>query len=93
LPKEAEIGDKHSYFTYCIRTPRRDELAHFLLKKGIYTTLRYHPLHLNPLYGQLNVKLKNSEILNSDALSIPIHPRVTDTELDHIIYSITSFLS
>ena len=93
LPKEAEIGDKHSYFTYCIRTQRRDELAHFLLTKDIYTTLRYHPLHLNPLYGQTNVTLENSEILNSDALSIPIHPRVTDTELDHIIYSINSFLS
>ena len=29
--------DKHSYFTYCIRVPRRDELAQHLLEKDIYT--------------------------------------------------------
>jgi len=65
VPVEARPGDKHSYFTYCIRVPKRDELAHYLLENGVYTTLRYHPLHMNPLYKQMNVKLKNSESFNS----------------------------
>jgi aminotransferase len=91
LPAEAADGDRHSYFTYCIRAPRRDELAHFLLKEQIYTTLRYHPLHLNPLYGQMDVYLANSAQLNIDALSIPIHPRLTDDEVSLVIEKITSF--
>ena len=34
-PVEANEGDRHSYFTYCIRIPKRDELAHYLLKNDI----------------------------------------------------------
>jgi dTDP-4-amino-4,6-dideoxygalactose transaminase len=90
-PKEALGGDKHSYFTYCIRVPKRDELAHYLLSEQIYTTLRYHPLHMNPLYGQMDVVLPNSEVLNQEALSIPLHPRLTDEEVDFVISRIIDF--
>lgn len=91
VPVEARPGDKHSYFTYCIRVPKRDELAHYLLENGVYTTLRYHPLHMNPLYKQMNVKLKNSEILNEDCLSIPLHPRLSSDDVNKIIDLIKNF--
>jgi dTDP-4-amino-4,6-dideoxygalactose transaminase len=92
-PSDTPKGDRHSYFTYCIRVPRRDELAHYLLNNEIYTTLRYHPLHLNPLYGQMDVRLPNCEKLNEDALSIPIHPRMTDDDVAKVIASIKKFYS
>jgi len=85
VPAEPISGDQHSYFTYCIRVPKRDELARFLLDHQVYTTLRYHPLHLNPLYGQTQVRLPHCEALNDDALSIPLHPRLTNEEVDKII--------
>jgi len=90
-PIEANKGDRHSYFTYCIRIPKRDELAHYLLGNDIYTTLRYHPLHLNPLYKQTDVRLTNSEILNEDCLSIPLHPRLDVNDVDKIIETIKMF--
>lgn len=90
-PSEAERGDRHSYFTYCIRVPQRDELAHYLLGEQIYTTLRYHPLHLNPLYGQMDVRLPNTERLNADALSIPIHPRMSDGDVEKVVTKIRAF--
>jgi len=90
-PVEANPGDRHSYFTYCIRTPLRDEMAHYLLANNVYTTLRYHPLHLNPIYNQVNQKLKNSELLNDDCLSIPLHPRLTESDVDVIISNIKLF--
>lgn len=90
-PVDACGGDRHSYFTYCIRVPRRDELAHYLLDQGIYTTLRYHPLHMNPLYKQMNKMLPNSEQLNEDALSIPIHPRLTDSEVEYVVKKVKAF--
>lgn len=90
-PAEANPGDRHSYFTYCIRTPKRDELAKFLLDNGIYTTLRYHPLHLNKLYGQTDSILENCELLNEDCLSIPLHPRLSETDVDKIITKIKKF--
>ncbi len=90
-PQEAKPGDRHSYFTYCIRVPKRDELAYYLLDEQIYTTLRYHPLHLSPLYRQMDVRLRNCEQLNTDALSIPIHPRMSDVDVDKVVEKIRAF--
>lgn len=89
-PVEAETYEKHSYFTYVIRVPDRDRLAKYLFDLGIYTTLRYHPLHLNELYGS-NVELKNSELLNEDSLSIPLHPNLTMEQVSLIVDSIKKF--
>ena len=92
-PPDAEPGERHSYFTYCIRVPRRDDLAHYLLAEQIYTTLRYHPLHLNSLYGQMDVRLPNCEQLNEDALSIPIHPRMSDEDVEKVVSNIKEFFA
>lgn len=90
-PIEAPRGSKHSYFTYCIRVEGRNELASYLLQNGIYTTLRYHPLHMNSIYKQTDIQLPNSEKLNETALSIPLHPRLTDDEVTLIIDKIKYF--
>ena len=90
-PCEAKNGDSHSYFTYCIRVTRRDELASHLLDKKIYTTLRYHPLHMNALYQQKDLHLPKCEQLNETALSIPLHPRLSNEEVNYIIEAILEF--
>jgi aminotransferase len=90
-PVDASEPDVHSYFTYCIRVPRRDDLAHFLLDNGVYTTLRYHPLHLNPLYRQMETRLPNCEALNDDCLSIPLHPRLSSDDVDKVVELIREF--
>lgn len=86
-PVEAMDGDKHSYFTYFIRIKNRDAVAKYLYEKGIYTTLRYHPLHMNALYGSKEV-LKNSELLNETGLNIPLHPGLTMDDVDYIVETI-----
>ncbi len=90
-PTNPSGKNRHSYFTYCIRVPKRDGLANYLLKKNIYTTLRYHPLHMNSLYGQTKVNLKNSFKLNKEALSIPIHPRMSDIDVKTVVKTILKF--
>lgn len=89
-PIEAGDREKHSYFTYVVRVPKRDQLAKYLFDKKIYTTLRYHPLHLNSIYSS-KAKLPVSEKLNEECLSIPLHPNLTDSEVGLIIQSIKSF--
>ena len=89
-PPEAEDHEKHSYFTYVVRVPERDRLAKHLFDADIYTTLRYHPLHLNDLY-QSNAKLHNSEILNEDSLSLPLHPNLTLQQVDMIVETVKGF--
>ena len=87
----SEKDSRHSYFTYCVRVENRDALAKFLLDNDIYTTLRYHPLHMNALYNQQHVKLINSAILNEEALSLPIHPRISKSDVLKICSLIRNF--
>lgn len=93
VPQGPKSNMTHSYFTYCIRARDRDGLSRYLLANDIYTTLRYHPLHLNPLYKQHRVSLPNSEQLNLDALSLPLHPRVTLDDVDLVSDLIHRFYS
>lgn len=95
-PKEAPEHSTHSYFTYSIRLTGkhendRDRLAHYLLEKGIYSTLRYHPLHLNPIYAQMNKDLPNCAILNETSLSIPLHPNMTLEDAHTVINVMKDF--
>jgi perosamine synthetase len=92
-PVDAGPDERHSYFTYCVRLPypgARDRLAEYLYERGIYTTLRYHPLHLNAIY-QSSAVLPVSEQLNEQALSLPIHPRISDQDLDRILTALREF--
>ena len=89
-PVNALDHSTHSYFTYTIRVPQRDNFAKFLFENGIYSTLRYHPLHLNDIYAY-HKKLKNSEILNEEAISIPLHPNLSSENIDYIIKTIKKF--
>jgi aminotransferase len=89
---EAAPDEQHSYFTYVIRVPggRRDALAHHLYGQGIYTTLRYHPLHMNPIYRS-TARLPVCEQLNEEALCLPLHPRLTDDEISEVVSAVRAF--
>jgi aminotransferase len=91
-PVNAPADCQHSYFTYCIRVEKRNELALYLREKDIYTTLRFFPLHLNTLFRE-GQQLPNCEILANTALNIPLHPNLTDSQVEYIIDSIRLFFA
>lgn len=92
LPPNPEKHERHSYFTYCLRLKAgsRDRLAKSLYDRGVYSSLRFHPLHLNPIY-QSTDSLPNAERLNEVALNIPLHHRLTDAEVEKIVKDVLSF--
>jgi len=91
-PLNAPENCTHSYFTYLIRVPAgvRDRLAHFLYDAGVYTTLRYHPLHKTGLY-RTEYQLPNTEAIAAEGLNIPLHPRLTDADVEKVIGLIKKF--
>ncbi len=91
-PQDPGPQERHSYFTYFVRVlnGRRDRLAKYLYEKGIYTTLRYHPLHMNPIYKSA-ARLPNCERLNEEGLNLPLHPNLSESDLEQIISAIRSF--
>lgn len=92
LPPDIHKDIKHSYFTYFIKVinGKRDRLARYLLGNNIYTTVRYQPLHLYPAFGSRQ-KLPVAERLNEELLNLPLHPNLSDADIDYIIDTIKKF--
>lgn len=81
----------HVYHQYTIRTRDRDELASFLREKGIGTGVHYPiPIHMQPYYKELGYtdRLPVAEELSEEVLSLPVHPQVTEKDINFIIDSI-----
>ncbi len=88
-PQDPAPNEQHSYFTYFARLPagKRDGMAKALYDQGIYTTLRYHPLHLYPIYGA-QAKLPLSEQLNEEGLNLPLHPNLSAGQVDQVVAAV-----
>ena len=91
-PSEAQQGDVHGYFTYFVQSAggHRDALIRHLLNNDVYTTLRYQPLHYT-LAEYAHGALSATELLAKQGFNLPLHPSVTDTDMDKIISLISDF--
>lgn len=87
-------ADRRSvFFDYTITTPRRADLRRFLEERGVEVKIR-HPLLMSqqPAYRHLNRRpLPNAERLVRQILSLPIHEKLTDGEIDFVAESIAQF--
>lgn len=92
LPPGPAADERHSWFTYLVRVldGRRDALAATLLDRGIYTTLRYSPLHRTGPYAS-DTALPATERLADEALNLPLHPRMTDADLERVLDAVNRF--
>jgi len=93
-PLEPDYG-KHTYYSYVIRVKKRDKLKRYLKKHGITTIVEYPlPLHLTETYNYLSYKrgdFPESERACNEVLSLPIHPFLTQNEVNKIVKKIKSF--
>lgn len=80
-------GGARYYFTW-LYTEKRDELARYLREKGIYTSWRYHPLHLAYNTGD---SLPNADFASEACLLLPLHNGLTDSDIEYICHSIREF--
>ena len=81
-----------SYYFFWIQTEHRDELAKFLLDKGVYTTFRYWPLDKIKLFSEYAIEdYPNSDYAASHTLNIPLHQSLSDEDVDLVINSIKEF--
>lgn len=86
-PVEAADG-RHVYHLYVVQAERRDAFRAALAKHGIETDVHY-PLavHEQPAYEHLaprGRRLRSSERLAASVVSLPLHPELTDDEVDHV---------
>jgi dTDP-4-amino-4,6-dideoxygalactose transaminase len=84
LPDLAD--DDHVFHLYVVRSEERDRLRAALEAAGIGTAIHYPtPPHRQPAYRELSkVHLPVADLLAGEVLSLPLHPALTDAEVERI---------
>ncbi len=73
-----------SYHLYWICVKNRKIFRSKMFEKGIQTGTHYRPIHTFSLYKN-KVKLPITEKVGKEIVTIPIHPNMTDHDVDKII--------
>ena len=92
LPVERE-GEFDVYYTFTIRSSRRDELKAFLEARGIETKIQ-HPLLMpdQPAYrNNARGEFANARRLAREVLCIPVHEKLARSDLDYVATCIREF--
>ncbi len=96
LPFEPE-NCEHVYHLYVIRSDQREMLREELNAQGIGTGLHYPiPLHLQRAYAHLGYpsgSFPKAELSAKTGLSLPMHPALTDEQIDIVAASIAKALA
>ena len=83
------------YHQYVVRTPRRDALRAYLAERDIETGIHYPvPIHRQPAwlrtFGE-GPALPRAERAARQILSLPVHPDLTDEEVERVADAVSSF--
>ena len=87
LPTERK-NENVNWYLYTISTNKRNKLLKKLNQKGIGAASYYPiPVHKTPFY-KLQIKLPITDWASSNVLSLPIHPNVTQKNIEFIAKTI-----
>lgn len=91
---EVKNFDAHVFHLFVIRTPKRVELQHYLLEKGIQTQIHYPiaPHQQKALQEMSHLSFPITEKIHAEVLSLPMSPTLTDAEVTIIIEKINSWI-
>ncbi len=86
---------EHVFHQYTLKVENRDEFTTYLGENGIGYGIHYPlPVYRQPLYrriGYQDLKLPVTEEVSAKVISIPVHPALTEAELEKIVEVIRDF--
>ena len=94
LPRVSEDCTTHSYHIFCVEVEDRILFEKHMSNNGITTIIHYPiPIHKTSIFDTEDIVFSS---LNTDKtcnriVSIPIHPFLTDGEINHIINTINNY--
>ena len=84
-----------SYHLFIIRKlTNRNEFFSFLRESNIFCQLHYIPIYRHPFYKKLGydpINFSNSESYYDQALSIPIHQKLSESQMNYIVEVINNY--
>jgi perosamine synthetase len=93
---------QHAWHLYVIQLQleglaiTRDQCIEALKAQGIGTSVHFIPLHLHPFYrntfGYVPGDFPNATEVYQRMISLPIYPKMTDTDVDHVIGAVRNIV-
>lgn len=93
LPQEKDYASS-SWHLYQVRLPNetnRDALIGHLQEHNIATGVHYYPCHLHPCYIDSQAVVPRTSAIWKNILTLPIHPNLSDADMDRIISRVREF--
>jgi len=85
-------GYRHSYHQYTVRCEDREALSAHLDAAGVDTAIYYPtPVHEQPAYDGFDGTFPHAERASEEVLSLPVHPGLTDADLDRVVEALEVF--
>ena len=85
------INKECSYHLYWILVKNRNVFLKNMKKKGIETGIHYLPVHKMKLYKS-KIKLKVTEKVTKEIVTIPIHVKLKNSEINYIIKTVNQLI-
>ena len=83
------------FHLYVVRSAERDDLVLRLKAAGVAASIHYPvPVHLQPAYSRKKIfadRLKITERVAKEIVSLPIYPELTDEEIEKVAASCVSY--
>ncbi|TYL38965.1 aminotransferase DegT [Natronococcus pandeyae] len=91
-PPVEPAGHTHAYHQYTVRTPDRTAFRDHLESHGVGTAI-YYPqcIHEQPAYEDVSHDAPNAERAAAEVLSLPVHPALSNDDIDHVTEVIASY--
>lgn len=89
-------GVDASWHLYVIRLKERDRIRRSLQDEGVATLIHYPvPPHMQPPYTSTGItprSLPVAESISSEVLSLPLHPLITEEEVQFVVESLVELI-
>jgi dTDP-4-amino-4,6-dideoxygalactose transaminase len=91
LPSKS-IDCDHVYHIFCIRVKKRSKFTKYLEKNSIEYGIHYPvPIEKMKIYSNLLEYNNNTRIFSQEIISLPMHPFISDAEIDYICNILNKF--
>jgi aminotransferase EvaB len=95
LPR-TDPGNRHAYYLYVCRHPRRDFIIDELKKRDILVNVSYRwPIHVMRAYQSLGYRegdLPHTEAAAREIFSLPMYPALSDSDQDRVCAALHEIL-
>ncbi len=93
LPEEG-ADERQVYYTFTIRTERRDELERYLAECGIETKVQHRILMSEqPAYRPARGEYATAQQMARTILALPVHEKLSEAQRAHVADSVLAFFA